>query len=280
MRYGSSVPCCLRFNPHILAGGNSNIQTGHTRSKFGIDIDQVQDLLKLVHDYKIKIIGLHAHTGSEISNLDVFIQEAHILYKLAEDFPEIQFLDLGSGFKVAYREEETETDVVALSKRIQENHKFFSKNPQELEIWFEPGKFLVSECGYFLVQVNGIKQTSTNVFAGVNSGFNHLIRPMFYNAYHTIVNLSNPDACPKLYDVVGYICEKDTFACHRMIPEIREGDILCFCNAGAYGFSMSSHYNSRLKPPEVLLWQGKDYLIRKRETWDTLLENQVFVNFE
>ena len=140
---------------------------------------------------------------------------------------------------------------------------------------FEPGKFLVSEAGYFFVKVNVIKQTISNLFAGVDSGQNHLIRPMFYDAYHKIVNISRPNGKARIYTVVGYICETDTFGINRKITEIQEGDILGFHNAGAYCFSMASNYNSRFRPAEVLVHEGKAHLIRRRETMEDLLRAQV-----
>jgi diaminopimelate decarboxylase len=118
-----------------------------------------------------------------------------------------------------------------------------------------------------LVKVNVIKQTLSTVFAGVDSGQNHLIRPMFYDAHHHIANLSNPDDKPRIYSVVGYICETDTLGWDRKISEIREGDILAICNAGAYGFSMSNNYNSRMRPAEVLIYKGKAHLFGSVRRW-------------
>lgn len=140
---------------------------------------------------------------------------------------------------------------------------------------FEPGKFLVSEAGFLVVKVYVIKQTTSTVFAGVDSGQNHLLRPMFYDAYHHITNISNPNGTPRVYSVVGYICETDTLGYDRRISEIREGDLLAIHNAGAYGFSMSNNYNSRYRPAEVLIYKGKAHLIRKRETIEDLTKNLV-----
>lgn len=276
--YGSSVPCCIRLNPHILAGGNPHLQTGHKHAKFGISIQQLPEVLKTVARYNIEVTGLHAHTGSEIWEANIFETEAQILYDAAYHFPHLRFLDCGGGFKVAYREGDVATDIEELAKVLVPSFsKFCSKYGKTLELWLEPGKFLVSEAGYLLVRTNVVKQTGTTVFAGVDSGQNHLIRPMFYNAYHQILNLSNPHGVPQTYTVVGYICETDNFAEARQLPEIRPGDILCFCNAGAYGFTMSSNYNSRLRPAEVLVWEQQDYLIRQRETLEDLLRNQILI---
>lgn len=276
--YASSVPCCIRINPHIVAGGSSHIQTGHIDSKFGISIHQLRHVTRIVEKEKIKINGLHMHTGSDILDSGVFIRAAELLFEAAELFPDLEFLDFGSGFKVAYKTDDFTTDIEELGVAITERFNAFCKEyGRELELWFEPGKFLVSEAGYLLVSVNVIKQTTASVFAGVNSGQNHLIRPMFYDAYHHIHNLSNPTGTPRIYTVVGNICETDTFASDRKINEIREGDTLAILNAGAYGYTMSNNYNSRLRPAEVLFLEGKYQLIRRRETLDDIIRTMINV---
>ena len=272
-QYGSSVPCCIRINPHIVAGGTSHIQTGHIDSKFGISIHQLRHVSRIIEKEKIRVNGLHMHTGSDILDSGVFIRAAELLFDAASQFPDLEFLDFGSGFKVAYKEDDVVTDVEELGKAITERFKAFcAEYGRELELWFEPGKFLVSESGYLLVTVNVIKQTTATVFAGVDSGQNHLIRPMFYDAYHHIVNLSNLKGTPRIYTVVGYICETDTFALDRKLNEIREGDVLAILNAGAYGYTMSNNYNSRLRPAEVLIDGGMVKLIRRRETLGDILQ--------
>lgn len=273
--YGDSVPCCIRINPHILAGGNSKISTGHIDSKFGISVYQLRHVLRIVESQKIKVNGLHMHTGSDILDSGVFLQGAEILFDAAKHFPNLEFLDFGSGFKVAYKPGDITTDIeelgAALSSRFLE---FCEEYGKPLELWFEPGKFLVSESGFFLVKVNVLKQTTATVFAGVDSGLNHLIRPMLYDSYHHIENISNPNGRQRIYTVVGYICETDTFGWDRQLNEVREGDILCFRNAGAYGFTMSSNYNARFRPAEVLIFEGKAHLIRKRESFEDLIRNE------
>jgi diaminopimelate decarboxylase len=277
-KYGNTYPVCIRLNPHIMAGGNFKISTGHVDSKFGISIHQVRHIERLIKSTKLKVNGLHMHTGSEIKDTNVFIAGLEIMFEMARHFPDIEFVDLGSGFKVPYYDDDVRTDVHDLGKRLAEAFKKFEKETKrKLEIWFEPGKFLVSEAGYFVVKANVVKQTTATVFAGVNSGFNHLIRPMFYEAYHRIENITNPHGAERIYTVVGNICETDTFAWDRKLHEVREGDYLVFYNAGAYGFEMSSNFNSRLKPAEVLVKDGKAFLIRKRDEFEDLLRNQVEV---
>jgi len=275
-RFGNSYPVCIRINPHIVAGGNYKISTGHIDSKFGISIHQLRHVERIVKTTKLHVQGLHMHTGSEIKDIDVFLQGLDVMFGIAAHFEGLDFIDLGSGFKVAYKDDEEETNVDMLGAKVAEAARQFEKEyHRTLEIWFEPGKYLVSECGYFIVKVNVIKQTTATVFVGVNSGFNHLIRPMFYDAYHRITNISNADGPKRIYTVVGNICETDTFAWDRVLSEVREGDYLVFHNAGAYGFEMSSNFNSRLKPAEVLIKDGKYHLIRKADEFNDLLRNQV-----
>ncbi len=275
-RYGNTVPCCLRFNPHILAGGNPHIQTGHIDSKFGISIYQLRHLLRIVENHKLRVIGVHMHTGSDILDPGTFIRGAEILFDTARHFNDLQFIDFGSGFKVPYKEGDIATNIDEFGQQMTQAFSDFCREyGRELEIWFEPGKFLVSESGKLLVKTNVVKQTVSTLFAGVNSGQNHLIRPMFYDAYHRITNISNPEGTPRIYSVVGYICETDTFGWDRKINEIHENDVLCIHNAGAYGYSMSSNYNSRLRPAEVLIHEGRATLIRRRETLDDILRTQI-----
>ena len=277
-RFGGSYPVCIRINPHIMAGGNFKISTGHVDSKFGISIHQLRHIERVVKTFKMNINVLHMHTGSEIKDIGVFLEGLDVMFSMATHFPNLEFIDLGSGFKVPYQPDDAETDVAGLGKKVCAAFAAFEKETgKKLQVWFEPGKYLVSQSGYFLVKANVIKQTPATVFAGVNSGFNHLIRPMFYEAYHHIENLTNPNGPERIYTVVGNICETDTFAWDRKLNEVREGDYLVFYNAGAYGFEMSSNFNSRLKPAEVLFKDGKGHLIRKRDVFEDLLRNQVEV---
>ena len=272
------IPVCIRINPHVMAGGNSNISVGHIDSKFGISIHQIPHLLRIVELTNMNINGIHMHTGSDILDIDVFLYASEILFETAMHFPNLDFIDFGSGFKVPYKTGDIETNVEELGKKLSSRFNSFCKEyGKELTLAFEPGKFLVSEAGFFLTKVNVVKQTTSTVFASVDSGFNHLIRPMLYGAAHEIANISNPKGRERYYSVVGYICETDTFANNRRINEISEGDILCFKNAGAYCFTMASNYNSRFRPPEVLWHKGKAHLIRERENFDDLIQNQIDV---
>jgi|SRR5579863_2427474 len=276
--FGHSYPVGIRLRPNILAGGNLKISTGHDKSKFGIPVDQIHQILRVVEKYNLRISDLHIHTGSEIKDVDVFLKGIEVLFDISNHFEHLEFIDLGGGFKVASKEGEQETDILELAEKVKRafaNHPY--KNGRKLQVWFEPGKFLVSAAGHFITKVNVLKETSAADFVSVNSGFNHLIRPMFYDAYHHIENISNPGAPVKNYSVVGNICETDTFAWDRPLNLVREGDYLVFRNAGAYGFEMSSNFNSRFKPAEVLVLEGKAHLIRRRDQFDDLLRNQIEV---
>ena len=274
------TPVCIRINPHVMAGGNSNISVGHIDSKFGISIHQIPHLLRIVENTAMNINGIHMHTGSDILDIDVFLHAAEILFDTAKHFKNLEFLDFGSGFKVPYQQNDIETNIEELGEKLSKRFIDFCKEyGRDLQLIFEPGKFLVSQAGHFVTQVNVVKQTTSTVFAQVDSGFNHLIRPMLYGSYHHIENLSNPKGKERFYSVVGYICETDTFGSNRKIAEITEGDLLVFRNCGAYCFSMASNYNSRYRPAEVLWYEDKAHLIRKRETFKDILHNQVEMEF-
>lgn len=278
--YGSRLEACIRINPHIMAGGNLKISVGHKESKFGISIEQLPEILKVVEKYQLNIVGLHIHTGSDILDAEVFLRGGNVLFEAAVQFPNLKFLDFGGGFKVAYKPNDVATDVMEVGKTVGAAFQDFCKKyGRQLELWIEPGKFLVSEAGYLLVKATVVKPTPSVTFIGVDSGLNHLIRPMMYDAYHSVYNLSNPEGKKEKYNVVGYICETDTIASHRELNEVKEGDLLVIKNAGAYGYSMASNYNSRLRPAEVLIWEGKPLLIRRREEFEDLIKHQEIHDF-
>ena len=276
----SEIPVCIRINPHVMAGGNNKISVGHIDSKFGISIHQIPLLLRIVKNTNIKVNGIHMHTGSDILDIEVFIHAAEILFETASKFENLEFIDFGSGFKVPYSPGDNETNIEELGSKLSKRfNEFCDDYGKELTLTFEPGKFLVSEAGNFLCAVNSIKQTTSTVFAQIDSGFNHFVRPMMYGSNHYIENISNPDDSERFYSIVGYICETDTFASNRRISMISEGDILCFKNAGAYCFSMASNYNSRYKPSEILFYKNEFTEIRKRESFEDLIKNQIEIDF-
>lgn len=274
-KFGSTYPVGVRIRPNIMAGGNLKISTGHNTSKFGIPVQQIAEIKKIMRDTDVCIHALHIHTGSDIKDAEVFVKGIEVLFELIPHFPDLKIIDLGGGFKVPYKPDESEVNMHLLAQKIKET---FDSHPQtqnrNLQLWFEPGKFIVSESGYLLTTVTVLKDTGDITFAAIDSGLNHLIRPMMYDAYHHIQNISNPDGEEKKYWVTGNICETDNFATDRPLNEIREGDVLAILNAGAYGFEMSSNYNSRYKPAEVLVENGNARLIRRRDDFNDLLRNQ------
>jgi len=274
--HGGRVPVGIRINPHIVAGGHEKISVGHIDSKFGISIHQLPHVLRVVEANGMTVDGIHMHTGSEILDVEVFLEAAEVLFDVARKFSSLEYIDFGSGFRVAYKPDDDSTDVSALGTEFSDRFNAFCKEyGSDLTLMFEPGKYLVSQAGSFLARVNVVKHTTSTIFAGLDTGFNHFLRPMFYDAYHHIVNLSNPTGRPRIYTVVGYICETDTFGWNRKIPEIHEGDILGFLNAGAYCFMMASNYNLRPRPAEVMIHEGKEYLIGRRETFEDLVRGMV-----
>ncbi|MEY4384618.1 MAG: Diaminopimelate decarboxylase [Bacteroidota bacterium] len=282
--YGNSKGCLIRVKPHVFGGGNEKIMTAHPESKFGISIHQKEEILLLVKKYDIKVIGLHQHTGSDIKDGQTFIDAATAVFDLASDFKDLEVIDLGGGFKVSYAPNDPGINMKEVGAAMAQAFKdFCSQYGKSLTLWVEPGKFLVSESGTFLTQATVVKRDPVKTFVGINSGLNHLIRPMMYGSYHYIFNASNTDESKQEeYRVVGNICETDTFSFdfngkqnERLLNKVQEGDIIAMANAGAYGFTMASHYNSRFLPAEVLIDGGEAKLIRRRETLEDLLRNQL-----
>ena len=267
---------CLRFNPDVCDGDNAKTMTGGDLTKFGILLDAVEEVKTIVKSGNLHIVGLHEHTGSGIQHTESVLQSMRNLMAIAtpENFPELEFMDFGGGFKVPYRPDESRIDYVAMGKQICELFNNFCKSyGRELDMRFEPGKYLSAECGTLVVEVNTIKHNRTRTIAGCNSGFPQLIRPVLYDAYHHIVNLSNPQGTPMVYDICGNICETgDRFAEQRELPEIREYDLLAIENAGAYCYSMGSVYNLRPMPAEVVLVDGKVFSINRAQSDDELID--------
>ena len=272
----SSYPISIRVNPNILSGGNKNVSVGHDESKFGIPLDYLDEISEMENKKNIIIEGIHIHTGSDIVELDNFQEAFKKIFLVAKKFKNVKILNFGGGLKIPYFEGDSKTNILNLSnsiKKLINDNSFVTEN--NLKIILEPGKFLVGESGYFLTKVNYVKKTPNKVFVQLNSGFNHFIRPIFYNSYHEIINITNPNDKEYEYDVVGYVCEQDNFALKRKISNVRKGDILCFKNAGAYCSSMSSNYNSRIKPAEACIWKNKLVKIKERENLNNILNGQI-----
>ena len=272
----SSYPISIRVNPNILSGGNKNVSVGHDESKFGIPQDYLDEIAEMDNKKNIIIEGIHIHTGSDIVELDNFQEAFKKIFLVAKKFKNVKILNFGGGLKIPYFKGDSKTNILSLSnsiKKLINDNSFVIEN--NLKIILEPGKFLVGESGYFLTKVNYVKKTPNKLFIQLNSGFNHFIRPTFYDSFHEIINITNPNDKKYEYDVVGYICEQDNFALKRKISNVRKGDILCFKNAGAYCSSMSSNYNSRIKPAEVCIWENKLIKIKEREDLNNILNGQI-----
>ena len=268
-----SYPIGLRINPKVKDGGNKKIKVAGKNSKFGLPLEHLPKIHQLVDNYQLKVIGLHIHVGSDVSNITSYLASAQVLFDTAKTFKQLQFINFGGGFKVKYKEDDTFIDIHIFGDQITSLFNAFNKTyPSDLKLIIEPGKFLVSKAGYFLTKVSVIKKK--NVF--VNSGFNHFIRPMYYNAYHNVRNISSDSPAKKNYHIVGYVCEQDNFAKNRKINKPHIGDILCFDNAGAYSFTMASNYNSRLRPMELFVYNDTIQIIREKETFNDLLNHQVY----
>ena len=273
----SNIKIGIRINPNVKAGGNLKISVGDSESKFGLNTYEIEKAKKIISEKNISVNGLHIHTGSDIEDVNSFLKACDVVFKQSEGFKDLEFLDFGSGFKVKYFENDSETDIKKLGKKLGDKFVEFNSNRKnKIRMHLEPGKFLVSECGYFLTKVNYVNNRINKNFIHVNSGLNHFVRPMFYGSKHSIENISSNSNEIKNYSVVGYICETDTFSENVNLKKTNEGDILCFKNAGAYCFSMSSDYNSRFRPPEVLVSNNEIKLIRKRESFKDLIRNQSF----
>lgn len=279
-KYGRVYPgteVCLRFNPDVVAGAHEYVKTGGELTKFGILLQDVTSVKKIANQYHLKIIGLHEHTGSGIAEAESVYQSMKNLLSIAksENFPYLCFVDFGGGFKVPYSPDEKRINYEKFGEKIAEIFAGFCQEyGKELEMYFEPGKYIVAEAGSLVVQVNTLKDNRGRLIAGTDSGFPQLIRPVVYGAYHHIQNLSNPGGAVKKYDVTGNICETgDCFAVQRDLPEIREGDFLAIRNSGAYCYSMGGIYNLRPMPAEVLIINGEDHLVTGRLSNEDLAES-------
>lgn len=274
----------IRVNPAFGDGHHSHVNTGGPESKFGIYESDFEPAKEIIQKYNLNLVGVQCHIGSGILNVESYRKLMNIILPMAEQFDGIEFVDFGGGIGVAYRPGENDFDLESFGKMAGELMSDFSRrHKNDVAFAIEPGRFLVAESGYFLMTVRDIKSTPKFKFAGVDSGFNHLRRPMTYGSYHHILNASNTDGRQEEIVVAGYICESgDVFTRNeegpiaRLISEVKEGDVLAALTAGAYGFSMASNYNTQVRPAEVLVENGKARLIRRRENLDDLLQTAIF----
>ncbi len=277
-RHYPNTAITLRFNPGIVAGGHLKLQVGAEDSKFGIHISQVEKVKALTNTLSLTVAGVHMHLGSDIGSSGSFDEAYEYVLNASRHWIDtIERIDLGGGFKIPYHPNDQRIDIMSFGQRVSDRFKAFCQEVgRDITLIVEPGKYLVSEAGHLLMEVSGTRDIGQTGLAYVSTGFNHFVRPMNYDAYHHIVNLSNPQGEVARFDVVGYLCETDTFALERDINTIRRGDILCLMNAGAYGFSMASNYNTRPRPAEVLIdEEGNARLIRRAETLGDVLRTDI-----
>jgi diaminopimelate decarboxylase len=279
-KYGGSVPACIRLNPNISSQVNADkVDWWHNQSKFGISLSQLARVHELEKKYGLKINGVHIHSSSVIMSPEIFTEGARAVFNIAAGFKHLEFVDFGGGVKVDVGDGNPVIDLREIGKTLEGLYAEFSrKQGRKIEIWFEPGRYLVGNAGTLLAECTVIKKNEAVTFVGLNTGFNHLIRPMFYDAFHEIVNISNPNGPLREYTVVGNLCEIDNLGKNRLLNEVREKDLIAIKSAGAYGFSMASCYNSRPRPAEVLVVNGRARLIRKRETYTDMVRNMVEID--
>jgi len=275
-KYKSGFPVSIRFNPKIRSGGHHKLQVGAEDSKFGLFPEELPHIYEIIEKYKIEVRRIHVHVGSDIKTVDDFLMCWKQAFPLAEKYQDtVRVIDLGGGFGVQYFPDDAILDMQALGEGVRKLREDYSnRTGHEITFLVEPGKSLVGNAGFFLTQVTATKHLEINDIVYLNTGFNHLIRPMYYDARHRIENLTSVAGERKTYKVVGYLCETDTFDPGVDLPLTLRGDILCIHNAGAYAFTMSSNYNSRRRPAEVLVKDGELKLIRRRETLNDILATQ------
>ncbi len=276
-RFGGRVGCSIRLNPHVAAERNAEkVADWFASTKFGMALSQLDAAQELARRHGVRIDGIHIHSSSQILDAEVFRRGAEVVFEVARRFERVQRIDFGGGIRVPTRAGEEVIDIDELGRCLKGPYEALCADlGRRIELLFEPGRFLVSECGSLLVGVNLVKSNGVKDFVGVDSGFNHLVRPKLYDAWHEIQNLSNPGGERRRYTVVGTMCEVDELGRDRDLEEVRPGDVLAIRNAGAYGYSMASNYNARPRPAEVLILDGEPRLIRRRETLEDLLRGQV-----
>ncbi len=269
-RHEKTEKCSIRIKPDIGDGHHERVDTGNIDSKFGIRMDIIPECLELAKKYGKKITGLHMHIGSGIKNAGNLAEAMSRLLKLSEQFPDLEMINFGGGIPVPYREDEEDFSLDDLHKIAYPILKEdYEKRSGNITYRFEPGRFVVAQSGGLLTRVISVKDQGRKTYLGTDTGFNHLARPMIYDAYHRVYNINRMDKpATKTYEISGNICESgDILAENRSLPETQEGDILIFADAGAYGMTMASEYNRRAYPAEVLVTESKELkLIRPRKS--------------
>lgn len=274
----------VRINPEVGAGHHEHVITAGIDAKFGVLEENAVRAYSMALDSGVEGFGIQMHIGSGIMEVEYYLRAVQKFLEVAKKVKDsvkisYEFIDLGGGIGVPYKPDEIEVDLDVFSRRllsfvITKLNEFGLGRP---EIWIEPGRYIVADSGMLLTKVTTIKMVPGKTFLGVDAGFNTLIRPAMYGSYHHILSASGLDQPLEKYDVYGPLCESgDIFARNRSIPMVTEGEILAIMNAGAYGYSMSSQYNSRPRAAEVMVKNGEHRLIRSRETLKDLVRGQFF----
>jgi len=268
----------LRMNPEVGAGHHEHVITGVKDSKFGIPQAQAVDAVVRAKKLGLEVVGLHIHIGSGILTKGPFMLAAGKIIEIAQEVEEgagvrLEWIDIGSGFGTPYRPGEGAMDIEAVAGEI---CSLFKRRLPGKTLRIEPGRSIVADSTVLLTRANTVKRTDVKNYVGVDAGFNLLIRPAFYGSYHHVVIADRADAPATVkYDIAGPLCESgDLLARDRELPEVSEGDLLAVLDAGAYGFSMASRYNSRPLCAEVLVKGRRAHVIRERESFEDLLKGQ------
>jgi diaminopimelate decarboxylase len=265
----------IRVNTQFGAGHHRHVITAGQESKFGIPMSDLDHVQSIASETGLQVVGVHQHIGSGNLDVEPYRLSLGVLFSAAARFPDLEFVNIGGGLGVPYAPGESEISLSDLASVIKKAYgEFQASTMQNVELWMEPGRYLVAHAGVLLTEVNTVKTSHSHTYLGTNSGMNHLIRPAMYGAYHEVANLSKRTGSTRIYDVVGNICESsDFFARNREMPETDEGDMLAIMGAGAYGSSMTSDYNLRPAPAEIFVdANGSPRLVRKRETPAEMVE--------
>lgn len=272
---------CIRFNPGIGAGHHEKVITAGKKTKFGVDPSLVPKIKGILSKYNLNLVGINQHIGSLFMEGDKYIQGVQSLLSIAENFDDLEFVDMGGGFGIPYKklEGEKRLDLRSLGKKLDKVlFDWTAKYGKQITFKIEPGRYIVAECGNLLGSVYSLKENYGMKYVGTDLGFNVLKRPVMYNSHHDIEIFREsdvPSTKAETVNIVGNICESgDIIAKERTLPEIFEGDIINVLDAGAYGYCMASNYNNRLRPAEVLVTsEGNTKLIRRRDTYEDLIRN-------
>jgi len=274
---GRARECTIRVNPQIGDGHHAKVDTGNRDSKFGIRLDLISEAVVMAKQHQVQITGIHIHIGSGIKRPENLTQAMQVLIEISRVLPDLKHINFGGGFPVPYRNEDHEFSISQFAaSAIPLLRDELAHRNGSIRFVFEPGRWIVAPAGVLLTQVNTVKDQGRITFLGTDTGFNHLLRPALYEAYHDIVNITNEDGTrDQTYTIAGNICESgDILAEDRVLPKTSIGDVLAICDTGAYGMTMASQYNRRGLPAEVVLdSDGTAKLIRPRKSPRQVVED-------